>query len=228
MNLTMPWNAPSDVSVDGVSAKWDEMRKALSKEADHLSQVAAQLSREATARAAGTTAPVVDAAGAHMKHANSSLSELIKAGASVGTALALTGRKSARMANLNKLAVARDLRHVRLTTQPKQTKPDFMPGISLLAGFGAGLALMYFLDPERGRARRIELGNRLMAWTRRAKAKHVQGQMLETTEAQPEPLPWANDTTNEAEGSTPPSADNSTTDTWGEQPQPSVPGSNTF
>ena len=228
MNLTMPWKAPTGVSADGVTARWEEMRRAVGREADHLAHVASQLSREATARAAGTTSPVVDAAGAQMKHANSSLSELIKASASVGTALALSGRKSARMASLNRLAVARDLRHVRLTTQPKQTKPDFMPGISLLAGFGAGLALMYFLDPERGRARRNILRDKLTVWTRRAKSEQPQGQMLETTEAQPEPLPWANDTTNEAEGSTPPSADNSTTDTWGEQPQPSVPGSTAF
>lgn len=215
MNLTMPWKAPSDVSVDGVTAKWEEMRRALGQEADHLAQVASQLGREATARAAGTTAPVVDAAGTRVKHANSSLNELIKAGAGIGTALALNGRKSARLANLNKLALARDLRRVRLTTQPKQTKPDFMPGISLLAGFGAGLALMYFLDPERGRARRHMLRDKLIAWTHRAKSQHLQGQMLETTEAQPEPLPWANDA----------SVDNSTTDTLGEQPQPSAPGS---
>jgi len=225
MKLTMPWKAPTDVSVDGVSAKWDEMRKALSKEADHLSQVATQLSREATARAAGTTAPVVDAAGTRVKHANSSLNELIKAGAGIGTALALNGRKSARMANLNKLALARDLRHVRITTQPKQTKPDFMPGISLLAGFGAGLAFMYFLDPERGRARRHMLRDKLTAWTRRAKREHLRAQMLETTEAQPEPLPRGDVAGIESGASVSPSEDNSTTDTWGEQPQPSVPGS---
>jgi len=151
-----------------------------------------------------------------MKHANSSLSELIKASASVGTALALSGRKSARMASLNRLAVARDLRHVRLTTQPKQTKPDFMPGISLLAGFGAGLALMYFLDPERGRARRNILRDKLTVWTRRAKREPFRAQMLETTEAQPEPLPWAEDAADEAKGSA---------DTPAEQPQPSAPGS---
>ena len=217
MNLTMPWKAPTDIPVDGVSAKWEEMRKALSKEADHLTRVAAQLSHEASTRAAGTTAPVVDAAGIRVKQANSGLNELFKTGAGIGTALALRGRKSAHMANLNKLAVASDLRHVRITTQPKQTKPDFMPGISLLAGFGAGLALMYFLDPERGRARRNILRDKLTTWTRRAEREHFRAQMLETTEAQPEPLPWGEEV--------PPSEDNSTTDTWGEQPQPSVPGS---
>jgi len=222
MNLTMPWKAPTNVSVDGVSAKWEEMRRALSQEADHLSHVASQLSHEASARTAGVTAPVVDAAGIQVKHANSSVNELVKAAAGIGTALALSGRKSAGGANLKKLALARELRHVRLTTQPKQTKPDFMPGISLLAGFGAGLALMYFLDPERGEARRKLFGARLMRLSRRASAAaqakrdEMQGQMLQKTEAQPEPLPWADETGNEIEDSA---------DTPADQPQPSAPGS---
>ncbi len=231
MNLTMRFKAPTDISVGGVSAKWDEMRRALSQEADHLSAVAAQLSREASSRTAGATAPVVDAAGARVRHANGSLAELVKAAAGIGTALALSGRKTAQGANHNALALAKDLRHVRLTTEPKQAKADFMPGISLLAGFGAGVALMYFLDPERGQARRKVLRDRLTAWTRRASAAaqekrdQIQGQMLPETEAQLEPLRWADDGGTAAETSTSPGVDGSATDTWGEQPQPSVPGS---
>ncbi|HEY5488697.1 MAG TPA: hypothetical protein VIK00_02580 [Candidatus Limnocylindrales bacterium] len=231
MNLTMPFKAPGDISVDRVSAKWDEMRRALSQEADHLSTVAAQLSREASARTAVATAPVVDAAGARVRHANGSLAELVKAAAGIGTALALSGRKTARDVTQNAQVLSKDLRHVRLTTEPRQTKADFRPGISLLAGFGAGLALMYFLDPERGQTRRKVLRDKLTTWTRRASAAaqekrdQMQGQMLPETEAQLEPLRWADDGGTAAETSTSPSVDGSTTDTWDEQPQPSVPGS---
>ena len=53
-------------------------------------------------------------------------------------------------------------------TEPKQTGPDFTPGITLLAGFGAGIALMYYLDPEHGKARRNLLRDKVMSWSRKA------------------------------------------------------------
>ena len=80
----------------------------------------------------------------------------------------MAGRKTADDLSASAQSVAKDLRNVRITTEPKKTGPDFMPGITLLAGFGAGIALMYFLDPERGRARRNLLRDKLMSWTRQA------------------------------------------------------------
>jgi hypothetical protein len=129
----------------------------------------------------------------------------------------------------NAQSLAKDLRNVRITTEPKKTGPDFAPGVTLLAGFGAGIALMYFLDPERGRARRNLLRDKLMSWSRKASETasgtvrdlsnraqgaaseanaQLRGQMASNADPSSETQSW-------------PSADldGSTTDTWGTQPE---------
>lgn len=183
MSVTVPWKASGDSPVDGVAAKLDDVRDSLSKEAERLAKIADSYTRDARRQAADigdeaslqakrivrdTGGDASKAANEQMTRANSWMNDLIKGAASLGTAIALSGRKTAQDLGDNAQSVAKDLRRVRITTEPQKTGPDFMPGISLLAGFGAGIALMYFLDPERGRARRNLLRDKLMSWSRKA------------------------------------------------------------
>ena len=52
MNLTAPWNATNGHS-NGTHEKIDEVRDVLSREADHLAEVAAQFGRDAADCAKG-------------------------------------------------------------------------------------------------------------------------------------------------------------------------------
>jgi hypothetical protein len=270
MTLTMPWKASSETPVNGVSSKFDEVRRALSKEAEHLAEVAAQVGRDSGIQAAkladetsAKASKIADqtasqASGIARDPAGSASNvaqQVLKGAAELGTVLAVSSRKTAKDLSQNAQSVADDLRRVRITMEPKKTGPDFTPGISLLAGFGAGIALMYFLDPEKGKARRNMLADRLMSWTRKAgeaatgKAKHLgnraSGAMYETrkqlqggawpsdVDADTQTQAWetgigtaselaatdfAASQTGYASSS---GSDPSTTDTWGEQPQPS-------
>jgi len=152
MTMTMPWKAPDETHTNGAVSKLDEMRRAFSQEAERLGQVAAQYGHDA-----GTHVSTI----AHdpVGSANSGSRQLVQTLATLGTAIALSSRRAAKEA-----------RSVRLTTESRKTGPDLVPAIALLAGLGAGLALMYFLDRERGERRRKMLGDRLLSWTRRSPA----------------------------------------------------------
>ena len=180
MTMTMPWKAPDETHADGVASKLDEMRRALSQEAEHLAQAAAQYGHDASAH-------VSTIAHDPVASANSWTQQLMKAAATLGAALALSSRQTAKDLRVGAQAAAKEARTVRLTTETRKTGPDLVPGITLLAGFGAGLALMYFLDPERGRQRRQLLRDRLLAWTRRSPVAvsetGVQQMSLEETQA---------------------------------------------
>jgi hypothetical protein len=225
-------------SSNGLATKWDEMQQALSEEADHIAQVASEMGREAKARAADATDDASAAATKHVAHANSWLSdvvgELLKAFAAAGAALAINGRKTANDVNRSAQSVAQEARKLRLTTEPVQTGPDFMPGISLLAGFGAGAALMYFLDPDEGRRRRNTLRDQLTSWSRHAShvaagtardlGNRMQGQMYEArkdVDDIADTQMWSTNPVGEPSTPDTAAADASTTETWGEQPQPS-------
>lgn len=256
MSVTMPWKASRDSHVNGVASKIDEVRNALTKEADRLAEMAAQYGRDASAHASNIADDASTQAGKLARDAGSSVSgvsnaasdqvaragswanDLAKAAAGVGTALALSSRKTAQDLGDNAQSLTKDLRNLRITTEPKKTGPDYMPGITLLAGFGAGIALLYFLDPERGRSRRNLLRSKVAAWTRKAGAtaqqtrKQLQGQMMRGTDGQLDLDSWsAHATENDSQSSDLHSptdvgaTDGSTTDTWGEQPQPSTPSS---
>lgn len=265
MNLTMPFRGTTNTPVNGLASKLDDVRHALSQEADHLAEVAAQFSREAGTHAskladdaasqAGKVAHDTGTHAASLAHdpvgaASGFAQQLVRGAAEIGTAIAATGRKTARDLGHDAQNVAQDLRQVRITTEAKKTGPDFMPGIALLGGFGAGIALMYFMDPEQGERRRRVLGDRLLSWTRtvtrtaNGKAKDlgnrtvgaihetrkaVQGAMSGTSEegVDSELSSWqtanggengheTSDYGRQAYGT----SDPSTTDTWGEQPQP--------
>lgn len=171
MKLTMPWNTTEQHhNGNGNSGKLEELRSALGKEVDHVAKVAAQLSQDlgAQARAAGNDATEQAAVVAKDVQANASgiASKIVEGAAALGPTLAIMGRKRAEALGQDVQSLGQDLRRVRLTTEPRRTTPDFMPGITLLGGFGAGIALMYFLDPERGPARRTQLREQLTKWTR--------------------------------------------------------------
>jgi len=257
----MPWQASRDTPVNGVADKLDEVRRNLSKEAAHLAEMAADYTAQAQAhasdvaddatiqasklaRSASDQASAV--ASEHAANASSWFNQLLQAGAALGTAIALSGRKSAQDLGDNAQAVAKDvggnaqtlakeLRKVRVTTEPKKSGPDFAPGITLLAGFGAGIALMYFLDPERGRSRRNLLRDKVTAWARQTTdtargtmrdlsnraqgAAHnadLRGQMAMDLDASADTQTWRPGDGGEYAAGNP---DGSTTDTWGTQPE---------
>jgi hypothetical protein len=250
----MPWKASGDTPVNGVASKLDDVRESLSKEADRLAEMAAQYSRDAGAHAAGiaddattqaaklgrsATERAQTIARDPAESANNWLSSLVKGAAGLATAFALAGRRTADDLGTSAQSVAKDLRNVRITTEPKKTGPDFMPGITLLAGFGTGIALMYFLDPERGRARRNMLRDKVMAFGRQASktaggtakdlGNRAQGAIVE---ARKQVMPSNGDGSTDLNGDGDhlssmgagtaeqlAATDTSTTDTWGTHPQ---------
>lgn len=158
MTVTMPFKAPSEIDVDGVTSKIDDVRRSLSTEAEHLAEMAAQYGREAGTHTANVAHEIArDPQGT----ANGWLQQLLKALAGLSAAFATSGRKFAEDAGGNAQLLAKDLSHVRITTEPKKSGPNTAAGVTLLAGFGAGMALMYFLDPERGRERREMIRERI-------------------------------------------------------------------
>jgi hypothetical protein len=254
MNLTAPWKASTDTPVNGVSAKLEQIRSSISEQADSLSDVASSYGSEAGSQAgkiaaeaalqarkiaAETTDVAADVVRDPVGSASGFFQSLFDAVASFITALTATGRKTAAELGQDAQAAASELRKVRITTEPKKTGPDFMPGIALLGGFGAGVALMYFFDPERGKGRRNMLRDRMLKLTRvtqetvQGKTKDLsnraQGAAIEARKSLKGVM--AGDQTNDSElqgwtgeanqPSGYASADPSTTDTWGEQPQPS-------
>ena len=181
MTVTMPFKAPSDIDVDGVASKIDEVRRSLSTEAEHLAEMAAQYGREAGTHTANVAHEIArDPQGT----ASGWLQQLFKALASLSAAFAVSGRKFAEDAGDNAQTLAKDLRHVRITTEPKKSGPNTAAGVTLLAGFGAGMALMYFLDPEHGRERRDMVRERFRSLMSRPEIddEEDQTQLWSTTE----------------------------------------------
>jgi hypothetical protein len=254
MKLTMPWKASDDTPVNGVTAKLDEIRESLSEQAETLANVAANYSADAgkkasevadeastqvlrVAKETGDNASVV--ARDWMGSLSGVIESVLATLAALFGSIAASGRRTAADLGQDAQAAASELRKVRITTEPKKTGPDFMPGIALLGGFGAGVALMYFFDPEQGNRRRALLRDQAVKWTRvtretaSGKAKDLRNRAMgaahETRKAvegiqseqaaDAETQSWQPVGVGPASGigSTDPSA----TDTWGEQPQPS-------
>ena len=260
MSVTMPWKASGDTPVNGVASKFDDVRQSLAKEADRLVELAADYSRDAGAHAAGiaddaaTQAAKLGRSASQRaqavaadpaESASNWFSGLIKGAAGLGTAFALAGRKTADDLGSNAQSVAKDLRNVRITTEPKKTGPDFLPGITLLAGFGAGIALMYFLDPERGRTRRNLLRDKVLSFGRQASktasgtakdlGNRAQGVMADTRKLIPSNGTGASDYEEDSYMSSTgydtaenlAATDVPKTDVWGQQPQ-TTPESNSI
>src|SRR5688572_2265194 len=134
MNFTMPWTA-SKGHANGAADKVEDVRHALGREVDHLAQVAAQ------------------------KQTNVAVNRIADIAATIGPTIATLGRQKMRQAGEQAQSLGQELRQVRITTEPRRNQG--LPGIALLGGLGigigTGIAVMYLLDPERGRTRR-EIG----------------------------------------------------------------------
>jgi hypothetical protein len=162
MKLTMPWTV-ADGHLNGASDKLGDVRHALGREVDHLAQVAAQMGRDAGAQAD----VVAHDAG---KQTGVVMNRLAGTAAALGPTIAILGR--ARMRGLGQQAqtLGHELRQVRITTEPRRRESAMLPGIALLGGLGigvgTGIAMMYLLDPERGKQRRQKLFGRLAKLTR--------------------------------------------------------------
>ena len=162
MNFTLPWTAKNGHQ-NGVTDKLEDVRNALGREADRLTQVATQMGHEA-----GTHAETVarDVAGDAQKQTGAAINRLAEIAATVGPTIAVMGRQKMRHVGEQAQALGHDLRQVRVTTEPRRSGPDARGGIALLGGLGIGVALMYLLDPERGKDRRTALMAKLAQWTR--------------------------------------------------------------
>jgi hypothetical protein len=158
MNLTIPLT-DTKVDTNGVADKLDDVRKALSNEADQLADVAAQISKDVGKQASG-------AASHASSNAGSFIDQIWRSAGDLASSIAASGRRSASDLGRDVQTLGEDLRKVRITTEPKNTGPDLKPAIALLGGVTSGLALMYFLDPDRGRRRRALLRDQLTKWTR--------------------------------------------------------------
>jgi gas vesicle protein len=174
MNFTMPWTAQNGHSnVDKVATatteKLEDVRAALGREADHLAQVAAKMSREAGAHAENVASDVAHDA---QKQTNVAMNRIADIAATLGPTIATFGRQKMREASEQAQNLGQDLRHVRITTEPKRN--DALPAIAVIGGLGIGLGLgmaaAYLFDPERGALRRKVLSERLARLTRDTRA----------------------------------------------------------
>jgi hypothetical protein len=173
MKLTLPWTV-TDSHLNGATDTIEDVRHALGREVDHLAMVAAQMGRDAT-----TQADVV----AHdaSKQTSAVVNRLVQTAAALGPMIAVLGRQKMRGVGKQAQTLSHDLgqqaqtlghelRQVRITTEPRQGGQGLIPGVALLGGLGigigTGIALMYLLDPERGKDRRQMLMGRLAKWTR--------------------------------------------------------------
>jgi hypothetical protein len=154
------------------SSQLEDVKKQLSQQLDHLSKVATEMGRSASAEASEVTHDAGSQAVATVRDLGS---QAAKATSDVGAQAAATAREipagaavlaAGALKGLQQLGS--EIRKVRITREPPIDKrgPDARPGIALLAGFGGGLALMYFLDPDEGRRRRALLRDQLTKWTR--------------------------------------------------------------
>jgi hypothetical protein len=164
MNLTMPWTA-SKGHANGAAEKIEDVRHAIGREVDHLAQVAAQMGRDAGAHAEDVAHDVTRDA---QKQTNVAMSRIAEVAATIGPTIATLGRQKVRQATEQAQSLGKDLRQVRITTEPPRKQG--LPGIALLGGLGigigTGIAMMYLLDPERGRTRRALLRDKLVKWAR--------------------------------------------------------------
>lgn len=168
MNFTMPWTATNG-HANGVTEKLDDVRSALSKEVDHLAQVAAQMGRDTSTHAEGVAHDVARDA---QKQTSVAMNRIADIAATLGPTIAAVSRQKMRQVGEQAQTLGSELRQVRITTEPRRN--DALPGIAVIGGLGIGLgigiAAMYLFDPEHGALRRKNLSERLARLTRDTRA----------------------------------------------------------
>ena len=177
MNLSLQFGNRKPAT-NGWMAPIEDVKKQISEQVEHLVDVAGQVSREVAAQAAQATSEVEAKAGAAASAATSAAN-------SAATEVPAAANTLRQRALLGARQLGKELRAVRITTEPpRSTRPSVAPGIALLGGLSAGLALMYFADPVEGRHRRALLRDQLTKWTRmgRDKATETAGEVRESVE----------------------------------------------
>jgi len=174
VKLTLPWTA-TEVDANGISNKLDAVRQALSNEAGQLSAVASERTKDIGSKAADVGEDAGSKTADIARDASSAASNLadqvIKGATALGASLAASSRSTVKDLSKDAQALGEDLRNVRITTEPKRSGANPMAGVALLGGFTAGLALMYFFDPDRGRRRRALLRDQFTKLTRVSREK---------------------------------------------------------
>jgi hypothetical protein len=128
-----------------LSARADETRRAVSDGADSLGAAANDFGREAI-------------------RLGRDAMRLGREAARRGLLMATSGEKALRRASNDAAATIEDLRSYQIVR--KRRGPDWRPGLALISGASAGLAAMYFLDPEQGRRRRVLFMDQVNKYTR--------------------------------------------------------------
>lgn len=163
-NIEFPWNRKKTTRVAGIELPHIELPKVDSKS---IERAKTQLSRD-TGRLAETSAATIGAVAGQAAEKAGQAAEraglLGQEAGKLGRELATGGEANLRALGADLKDLSRDVRSLRITRQKQ--RPDTMPGIALLAGLGAGLAAMFFFDPEQGRRRRALLRDQLVKWSR--------------------------------------------------------------
>lgn len=170
MNFQMPWNRskPSDK----LAASIEDIKRQISRQADTLSKLTADVGRDVASQAAHvsqeTGAQAASAARDLGSQAARATQDARTQAAAAAREVPIAAGVLAQQALRGAAQLGRDIRKLRITKEPprKQRGPDVMPGVALLAGVGSGLAIMYFFDPNEGRRRRALLRDQVVKWTR--------------------------------------------------------------
>lgn len=162
--IEFPWNRKKTTRVAGIELPHIELPKLDPKS---IERARTQLSRD-TGRLAETSAATIGAvAGQAAEKAGQAAEragQLGQEAGKLGRELATGGEANLRALGADLKELSREVGSLRVTRQKQ--RPDTMPGIALLAGLGAGLAAMFFFDPEQGRRRRALLRDQLVKWSR--------------------------------------------------------------
>lgn len=151
ISFNLPWTRGNTPTIDVPSV--EDTKRALSDGADTVGSVAQDIGNQAATFGREAIRVGRDAA------------KMSREAARKGQLFAATSGDTLRKVRTDAAAVAEDLRHIRVVRENRRG-PSWKPGAALLAGAGAGLAAMFFLDPEQGRRRRIMFMDQVQKWGR--------------------------------------------------------------
>jgi hypothetical protein len=140
-----------------LAGKVQDTKRAVSDGADTLSAAAQDLGNQAANLGREAVRLGQDAA------------KIGRDAAKKGRLWAATGTETLRKLQSDASGTFDDLRSIRVVRERPQG-PDWKPGAALIAGAGAGIAAMWFLDPEHGRRRRVLFMDQVHRYARAANA----------------------------------------------------------